>query len=155
MLETAGWIIGSCQVANPISRLGSISERNGTFCFGMFPASTFCMNTMSILSALSDSGLAAVGNVVFPLTFPEFPIGEDEDSHVALFDATDRWYDDGYDCSCCGGEYDWYESNLWSDMWDDIEAAQRQADRDEEMKASWLRGEWHTVYAPHWFRDAA
>jgi len=99
------------------------------------------MNTMSILSALSDSGLAVVGNVVFPLTFPELMIGEDEDTHVALFDATDRGYD-MYDC-----DFDWYESDLWSQMWDDIEAAQRQADRDEEMKASWLRGEW-SIHLP-------
>ncbi len=119
----------------------------------MFDAATFCMNTMSILSALSDSGLVAIGNVVIPVVVVDVMMGEDDDSHVALFDATDRWYD-MYDCDCCGG-YDWEESALSDSMWDDIYAAQRQADRDEEMKASWLRGEWHTVYAPHWFRDAA
>ncbi len=120
----------------------------------MFDAATFCMNTMSILSALSDSGLVAIGNVVTPVVVVDVMMGEDDDAHVALFDASDRWYS-MYDCSCCGGQegYDWYSSDLNDQMWDDIEAAQRQEERDEEMKASWLRGEWHTVYAPHWFQD--
>lgn len=99
------------------------------------------MNTMSILSALSDSGFCAVGNVVFPLTFPELMIGEDDDSHVALFETMD------YSSYWCDRDFDWYESDLWSSMWDDIEADQRQADRDEAFIASWLRGEW-SLYLP-------
>lgn len=115
----------------------------------MFGAATFCMNTMSILSALADSGFHSVGNVVFPLTFPELMIGEDEDSHVALFEATDRWYE--YDMYGDGNLSSWDRwDHSYDEMWDDIEAAQRQADRDEDMKAAYLRGEWDMNTVRRW-----
>ena len=52
----------------------------------MVDATTYCMNTMFIVRDLADSGYVAIGNMVIPTLATEVFIGEDNDSHVELFD---------------------------------------------------------------------
>lgn len=55
----------------------------------------------TILSALADSGLHLVGNKAVQVeAFQPIPMGEDEDSHVAVFE---EW-DQRCMCCCCTGE---------------------------------------------------
>jgi hypothetical protein len=111
----------------------------------MFDAATFCMNTMSLVSVFADSGLVAVGNVVVSLVIVEPMIGEDEDSHVAVFEGA-SWYDT-WDSAMADYEYDYYEHTYY-DMEDDERDAILAADQAADQKAGWLAGTFPAMPCP-------
>jgi hypothetical protein len=103
------------------------------------------MNTMSLVSALADSGLVAIGNVVVSLVIVEPMIGEDEDSHVAVFEGA-TWYDT-WDSSMADYEYDYYERTYY-DMEDDERDANYAAILAEDQKADYLAGTFPAMPCP-------